>query len=359
MNRRGFLIGSLAACAARTLPKPMAKSILVLGGSNFLGPHVVTPALARGHAVTLFNRGRTHPDWFPNVEKLRGDRDGHLEALAGRRWDAVVDTSGFVPRIVEASARLLAPNVGHYVFISSISVYAREDQIGADESAPLDQLHGPPDENVGVSGSRGRDYGALKALCEQTAERVMPGRVASIRPGLIVGPGDPTGRFSHWVSRMADGGEVLGPGDGTTPVQFVDGRDLGAWIVHVIETGAVGTYNALCPGIAMNTVLDACNTAAGGRATITWVDAKFLDQHGAQPWSELPLWVDNHNDYAGFGTRSSARAIAAGLTFRPVLETAKDTLGWLSTLPADDRARSSGLARDKEAQILAAWHAAH
>jgi 2'-hydroxyisoflavone reductase len=383
LDRRNFVLGSLAAGAAAACgassdrraapaaaPGPTAagpvppvvrprKSILVLGGTGFLGPHVVTAALARGHAVTLFNRGKTHAELFPGVEKLHGDRDGHLEALAGRSWDAVVDPSGYVPRIVRASAELLAPRVGHYVFISTISVYAKEDVVNPDESRPVATLADPTSEDVKAN------YGALKALCEQAAEAAMPGRVANIRPGLIIGPGDPTGRFSHWPTRLAQaqaqGGEVLGPGDGATPVQYIDGRDLGAWIVRVIEDRTVGTMNALGPErrVTMKQVLDDCNRALGGAARLTWVDADFLEQQGVEPWRDMPMWIPNTGDYAGFGTLQNTRAVRAGLTFRPIGDTARDTLAWLDTLPEDQRAtaRSSGIKPDKEAQVLAAWKA--
>ena len=379
LDRRSFVLGSLAAgaaaaCGSRdrgpaaapgpapaagaataTAAPPASKAILVLGGTGFLGPHVVTAALARGHQVTLFNRGKTHPGLFPDVEKLQGDRDGHLEALAGRSWDAVVDPSGYVPRLVKASAELLAPRIGHYVFISTISVYARHDVINADESAPVETVSDPTSEDVKAH------YGALKALCEQAAEAAMPGRVASIRPGLIIGPGDPTGRFSHWPTRLAEGGEVLAPGDGSTPVQYIDGRDLGAWIVRVIEDRTVGTMNALGPArrVTMRSVLDDCNRALGGKARLTWVDAAFLDQRGVEGWSELPMWLDNHGDFAGFGTLQNARAVAAGLTFRPIADTARDTLAWLETVPEAERgkARSSGIKPDKESEVLAAWKA--
>jgi 2'-hydroxyisoflavone reductase len=373
LDRRQFLVGALAggmtaACSSRgdraaattttavapkPAPPPAPKTILILGGTNFLGPHVVEAARTRGHTVTLFNRGKTHPGLFPDVEKLHGDRDGHLEALAGRKWDAVVDPSGFVPRIVKASAELLAPNVGHYIFISTISVYAKMDRVDADESLPVSTMADPTNERVG------ENYGALKALCEQAAETAMPGRVANLRSGLIVGPGDPTGRYTHWPVRMADGGEVLAPGDGRTPTQWIDGRDLGAWIVHLVETKGVGTFNALGPAkpTTMKDALDATNHAAGDKAQLVWVDAAFLDKQGVAPWSEMPMWIDNKGDFAGFGTLANGKAVAAGLTFRPIAETARDTLAWLPTLSDEDRdkMRDSGIKRDKEQAVLAAW----
>jgi nucleoside-diphosphate-sugar epimerase len=383
VDRRTFVLGSLAAGAAAacgagkqrpaatataptaTAAAPPAKqTILILGGTGFLGPHVVTAALARGHTVTLFNRGKTHPSLFPDVEKLHGDRDGHLEALANRRWDAVVDPSGYLPRLVKQSAELLAPSVRQYVFISTISVYPKEDVVNADESLATATLADPTNEDVKVN------YGALKALCERAAEAAMPGRVTNLRPGLIIGPGDPTGRFSHWATRLAAGGEVLAPGDGSTPVQYIDGRDLGAWIVRLIEDGTVGTMNALGPAqhTTMKAVLDECNRALGGKAQLTWVAADFLDKQGVEAWSELPMWIDNKGEYAGFGTLANARAVKAGLVFRPIGDTAKDTLAWLDAASVEgaadgltaaqrQKARSSGIAPDKEAKVLAAWKA--
>jgi 2'-hydroxyisoflavone reductase len=370
IDRRRFVFGSLAAGFAAACgshqdapspapaPKPSTppatKTVLILGGTNFIGPHIVEAMRAHGHTVTLFNRGKTHPGLFPDIEQLHGDRDGHLEALANRKWDAVIDTSGFVPRIVKASAELLAPNVGQYVFISTISVYKNLDKVGADETDPTTPLDEPGSEEP-------KYYGANKALCEKAVEAAMPGRVATIRPGLIIGPGDPTGRFTHWVSRMADGGEVLGPGDGSTPVQYIDGRDLAAWLAHVVEQRIVGVYNALGPEkrITMKEVLDACNHVGGDKATITWVDAAFLESEGVHGWTELPMWLPNSGDMVGFGTRSNARAVAAGLKFRPILDTARDTLAWLPSVPEAerDKARSTGLTRDKEAKVLAAWKA--
>ena len=374
LDRRRFMFGSLAAAAAagcgshgassqtsaaaRAAEPPKKKSILILGGTGFIGPHIIEAALARGHAMTMFNRGKTHPELFPDVEKLRGDRDGKLDALNGRTWDAVIDTSGYVPRIVKMSAELLAPSVKQYIFVSSISAYAQGAPAGADETAPLEKLLDPTSEDI--RGNDFKNYGALKALSEQAAEAAMPGRVANLRPGLIVGPGDMTGRFTHWPWRLSEGGEVLCPGDGSTPVQFIDGRDLAAWIIHLVETTTVGTMNALGPAspITMKQVIAACNEAGGNRATPVWVDWAFLQKFDVAPWMEMPMWVPTEED-PGFGTISNARALAAGIRFRPVGETAKDTLGWLASLPEEQRVkvRSSGIARDKEDTILAAWKA--
>jgi 2'-hydroxyisoflavone reductase len=335
-------------------PEPK-KKVLILGGTGFIGPHIVRALLARGHTVTLFNRGKTHTELFPQLEKLRGDRDGKLDALRGRRWDTVIDTSGFVPRIVKMSADLLAPSIGQYIFISTISVYKTLDKPGLDETAPLETIDDPTNEDVK------QNYGALKALCEHAAEKALPGRVASVRPGLIIGPGDPTGRFTHWPWRLAQGGEVLAPGDGSTPVQYIDARDLAGWLALLVERRTMGTYNALGPRepITMKEVVDACNVAGGDKATVTWVDAKFLDQQQVSGWSDMPLWIDPVGEMAGFGQQSNTRAVAAGLTFRPILDTAKDTLAWLATLPDDARTKvaSSGITADREQKVLAAWKA--
>lgn len=263
--------------------------LLVLGGTGFLGPALVEAARARGHALTLFNRGRTNPHLFPDLEKLRGDRDGKLEALRGRRWDAVFDDSGYVPRVVRQSAELLAPAVRRYVFVSSISVYPETLARGADETAPVQRLADPATEDVPAH------YGALKAACEEVVRAAVPGRAVVVRPTLIVGPGDPTGRFTYWPVRLARGGEVLAPGDGEDPVQLVDVRDLAAFMVRLVEDEATGTFNAAGPERTLTTagMLEACRAGAGeggegGRARLTWVPWSFLERAEVQPWAELP-----------------------------------------------------------------------
>ena len=366
MKRREFL-GTLllaAACSSRNdaakspavtpSPKPEGKklSVLVLGGTGFIGPHIVEALRARGHAITLFNRGKTHPGLFPDVEKLQGDRDGKLDALKGRTWDAVVDTSGYVPRIVKMSAELLAPSVNHYVFISTISVYPNAPKADADDTAPVAQLPDPGSEEP-------KYYGANKALSEQAAEAAMPGRVSSLRCGVIVGPGDTTGRFAHWVTRCSEVGEVLAPGDGTTPVQWIDARDLGAFVAHLIETKTMGTFNTIGPEhrTTLKQLLDAANAASGNKATITWVPAKFLDSEDVAGWMEMPLWLDPEGEWAGFGTIANGRALKAGLKLRPLAQTIDDTIAFLATIPDDKKAHSSGIAREKELKVLADFHA--
>jgi 2'-hydroxyisoflavone reductase len=324
--------------------------LLILGGTVFLGRHLVEAALARGHEVTLFNRGRTNPDLFPQVEQLRGDRDGDLAALRGRRWDAAIDTSGYVPRIVRASAALLAGAVERYTFISTISVYADFRSRGRGEDAPLGTLDDPTAEEV-----TGPAYGPLKALCERAAEEAMPGRVLVIRPGLLVGPHDPTDRFTYWPARVARGGDVLAPGRPDRPVQIIDVRDLAEWNIRMVEAGGTGVYNATGPAdvLTMGRLLDTCR-AVSGDTRIVWVDEAFLLDRGVTPWTELPLWVPDTEDHAGFASVSVERAKAAGLTFRPLAETVRDTLAWDALRPANAD-RRAGLRPEREADLLAAW----
>jgi 2'-hydroxyisoflavone reductase len=325
--------------------------ILILGGTGFLGPKIVEAARARGHVLTLFNRGKTNPGLFPDIEKLHGDRDGDLKSLEGRSWDAVVDTSGYVPRIVTMSASLLAPSVKQYVFISTISVFAQGIKPGTAEDGPLETT---PDE---TSEEVRKYYGALKALCEKAAEKAMPGRVWNIRPGLIVGPGDDTDRYTYWPVRVAKGGEVLAPGDGSDGVQYIDARDLGDWIVLGIERNLSGIYTATGPAkrLSMKQFLDGTKKGVGGDARFTWVSAEFLEKNEVAPWSDLPVWVPG----AGITQLNNAKAVGAGLMFRPVATTAKDTLAWHKTRPQDRRGKlQAGISEEREKELLAAWHAA-
>jgi 2'-hydroxyisoflavone reductase len=340
--------------------------ILILGGTVFLGRHLVVAARARGHEVTLFNRGLSGPDLFPDVEKLRGDRDGGLDVLRGRRWDVVIDTSGFVPRIVRASAELLAGAVELYVFISTLSVIADTRVPGADESAPVGTLLDPTTEDA-----TGSAYGPLKALCEQTVEEVMPGRALNIRPGLIVGPHDPTGRFTYWPVRVARGGEVLAPGRPDRQIQFIDARDLAQWTIRMAEDKQIGVFNATGPEprLTMEELLETCRAVSGSGARFTWVDDKFLINAGVGEWMELPLWLSQVAPDAprGFLSINVSKAIAHGLTFRPLADTVRDTLDWAMTLSeepspdsGDDPERpKAGMEPEREAQVLKEWHEAH
>ncbi|MBL8972018.1 MAG: NAD-dependent epimerase/dehydratase family protein [Myxococcales bacterium] len=384
LTRRTFLTSTLAAAAGaqaalaaleqppaaapkneeKTKPdqKPIVPKaekplkVLVLGGTVFLGPHTVERLLARGHTVTLFNRGKTRPELVPDVEKLRGDRDGGLAVLAGRRWDAVIDTSGYVPRIVRASAELLAPNVRQYVFVSSISVYTETTSPGVDESHKVATMPDPTSEVVMEF------YGALKALCEQAAEAALPGRTTVIRPGLIVGPGDPTDRFSYWPVRVAQGGEVLAPGEPSDPVQVIDVRDLADFILTTLERGHVGVHNVNGPAepLGIGALLDACKRVSGSDARFTWADNAFLEAQQIAAWSDMPVWVPPIGDGVGLTTTVSARAIARGLTYRPLDDTIKATLDWWATLPPERQSKlRAGITREREAAVLAAWHAQH
>jgi 2'-hydroxyisoflavone reductase len=361
VSRRQFLAAGLAAAASAGLSAGQAradgaqvrrKRLLVLGGTHFLGPAFVEAARARGHAITLFNRGRSHPELFPDVEKLVGDRDGKLDALKGRTFDAVLDTSGYVPRHVRDSATLLAGAVERYLFVSTISVYADMSR-PVDESSPVGQLKAPTE-----SISDGA-YGPLKALCESAAEEAMPGRVCVVRPGLIVGPRDATDRFTYWPVRLARGGEVLAPGAPTDPVLYIDVRDLAQWMVLLLERGTTGTFNALGPAgrFGIGDLVEGCRKAVGGDAKVTWVDASFLEKHDVRGWTDLPVWTPSTGPTAFMGRISRSRAVAAGLTFRPIAETARDTVAWWRTLPEERRTRPvNGLAPDAERKVLQAWH---
>jgi 2'-hydroxyisoflavone reductase len=330
--------------------------LLILGGTKFLGRATAEAGLARGHELTLFNRGETNPELFPEAEKLRGDRDGDLSALEGREWDAVIDPSGFVPRLVRASAELLRGNVGHYVFVSSISVYRSFSSPQFDERAPVIELDDPTREDFRASPE---SYGGLKVLCERVVAETFPDGHANIRSGLIVGQHDPTGRFTYWPLRVARGGEILAPGRPARTTQFVDVRDLGEWIVHVVEERVTGTYNATGPrpAVTMAELLAACGRVAGGEPELVWVDDRFLVERGVEEYSELPLWVpETDAEWRYFTDADVSRAISAGLRFRPVDETVGDTLDWART--AEDPLAGAGLAPAREAELLEEWRAA-
>jgi 2'-hydroxyisoflavone reductase len=314
--------------------------LLILGGTSFVGRHLAEAALGRGDEVTLFNRGETNPDLFPEAEKLRGDRDGGLAPLEGRTWDAVVDTSGYFPRIVRASAGLLAPSVEHYAFVSTVSVYA-DLSAGPDESSPVAAL---ADETVEDFGPEYENYGPLKALSEREVERALPGRALIVRPGLIVGPFDPTDRFTYWPRRLARGGEILAPGPPERRTQFIDARDLAAWLLRLADEKRTGVFNAANTGVTFGELL------AGG--DVVWVEHAFLVEEDVGEWMELPLWLADPK-FAGMDRADVSRAVAAGLAFRPVAETVRDTAAW-------DAARGeyeprAGLTPEREAQLLAAW----
>ncbi|MFL5954034.1 MAG: NAD-dependent epimerase/dehydratase family protein [Gaiellaceae bacterium] len=315
--------------------------ILVLGGTQFLGRHVVDAALQGGHEVTLFNRGQTRPELFPDVEKLRGDRDGDLGALEGRSFDAVVDTSGYVPRIVEETIDALG-DVGHYTFVSSISVYG-EMPTAPTEETPVVELK-EPTENWREA------YGELKAICEDVVRTRFPNAFVP-RPGLIVGPWDPTGRFTYWPVRLAAGGRVLAPAPPDADAQVIDARDLASWIVTAAETGLGGTFNATGPIARRDALIDACRSDAV--VELVWVDGDFLVEHEVGEWMELPLWLHSP-EYRGMLSVDTSRAFAAGLRTRPVADSARETLAWARSGDAPSEA-PAGLDRSKEQAVLDAW----
>jgi 2'-hydroxyisoflavone reductase len=319
--------------------------LLLLGGPRFLGRAVADAALARGHELTFFNRGRTNPELYPEAEKLVGDRDGGLAPLAGRTWDAVVDTSGYVPHVVRASAEALAGS-GLYCFVSSVSVYADFSR-PVDEESPVAELG---DDPIGELTADFSNYGALKALCEETASDVFGGRTLNVRPGLIVGPHDPTGRFTYWPHRIARGGEVLAVAPPERSTQFVDVRDLGEWLVDACERGLSGTFNATNEGVGWGELLDACRGVTGSEVEITWVSEDFLLENEVGQWMEVPLWLAGA-EMAYADRVDVSRATAEGLRFRPLGDTVRATLEHAETTDA------AGLTRERESELLEKWHA--
>jgi len=376
-NRRQFVQLSLLAGAGAGLASTTgalagtdakakrALKILVLGGTGLIGPPLVEYARARGHDVTLFNRGKTNTHLFPLMEKLKGDRNDDLSAIEaeiakGRRWDVVIDNTASIPRWVTASAELLKGSVETYLYTSSISAYAEFETIGADESAPTAALS--PEEEAKVKTPKditGENYGGLKARCEEEAHKAFPGRCIVVRPGLIVGPGDYSDRFTYWPVRVAKGGEVMAPGNPDDPVQFIDCRDLGEWFIRLVEHKNYDTFNGVGPRSPMSIggMLHGMRATVDNDIRFTWVDADFLSQHKVQPWMEMTVWVPPVGEEAGFSTASIEKAKAAGLTFRPLAETTGANLEYWNSLPEERRAKPrAGLAADKEVAVLAAWH---
>ena len=325
-------------------------NILILGGTRFLGRHLVDSALARGHVVTLFNRGKSNPNLFPQVETILGDREHDIEKLAGRAWDAVIDVAGYVPRIVRLSATGLERNVGRYVFISSISAYDDSifKKIGVDESDPVGKIEDESFEEI-----TGESYGPLKALCEKTVQDLYGERALVIRPGLIVGPNDPTDRFTYWPVRIARSGEVLAPEKPGVPVQIIDVRDLSEFIIKLVEANASGIYNATGPDyeLTLGAMLETCRKVSGSDANIQWASVEFLKQNNVAEWSDMPVWVPDNEENQGFSRVDVSKAIKAGLTFRPLAETIKDTIDWANTRPADHEWRA-GLKSEREQELL-------
>lgn len=298
--------------------------ILVLGGTKFVGRHIVHTAIDRNHNVTIFNRGQTNPDLFPEVEKLVGDRDGDLVPLRNRTWDAVIDTCGYVPRIVRNSVQFLSDHTDLYTFISTISVFASFEEKGLSEGDPVGSLDDETVEEI-----TGDTYGPLKALCEAVIQNEMPGRALIIRPGLIVGPHDSTDRFTYWVRRCAQGGDILAPALPGQSAQFIDARDLSSWTLDMIEAGQTGVFNATGPEnpLTLGKFLQTCCDFSEKEARLVWVDGTLLLDASIDPWSHLPMWLPEPEN-AGLMAIDCTRAINAGLRFRPLKTTISDTFSW-------------------------------
>jgi 2'-hydroxyisoflavone reductase len=347
-SRRDFV--KLAGAAVLAAKK---KRILILGGTGFLGPATVEAARARGHELTLFNRGKTRPGLFPNIETLTGDRDPQkgegLKALEGRHWDAVIDNSGYYPRQVSASARLLAPNCDRYIFISSISVYADNSKENQKETAAVGTIADPTVEKITEE-----SYGPLKALCEQAAQAAFRGRATIVRPGYIVGPDDPSGRFTYWPVRIDRGGEVLAPGTPADPVQIIDVRDLGAWLITLVENRKVGVFNATGPlqRLGWGTLLESCQKATQSKSQLVWASPEWVAKHAE---GVFPIWEAHAGKTLGSHAWSNRAALGAGLQLRPYTQTVADTLKWYKSQAEGGRTRLAGPSPEIEAQLLAAW----
>ena len=354
---------SARVCAAGKPAKPM--KILILGGTGFTGPFQVKYALERGHQVTVFNRGKSHPGELPEgVEQLIGDRNGQLDALKNRKWDVAIDNPTSVPVWVRDAAQILQGNVERYVFISTISVYADGSKPN-EESGALAKYEGADamkETRETIVASEFKLYGPLKALSEQEAEKWFPKKTLIIRPGLIVGPGDQTDRYTYWPVRIDRGGEVLAPGDPKDPVQYIDARDLAEWTIRLVEKGAVGSYNATGPAkpLPVGEMLEGIKKAVKSEAKFTWANADFLAAQKVEAWSDMPVWVPPRGAEGGLGRTSIKKALAAGLTFRSPDVTARDTLAWFKTQPAERQEKlRAGLAPERETEVLAEWHKQH
>ena len=391
-SRREFLLRSAAAGGALGLglmptvgaaaPAPHAAprsarnrhraraplNILILGGTGFTGPEQVDYALARGHKVTLFNRNRTRPDMFKGkVEQLIGDLNADTSALKGKKFDVVIDNPTTAPAWVRNVAQYMKGNTGHYIFISTISTYAENGTPNADETAPTLPMPAELDPYTLDPQHRGRYYGALKARAELEVQQQYPGAFTIIRPGLIVGPLDRSDRFTYWPVRVDRGGEVLAPGTADDPVQFIDARDIAEWTIRMAEMGPKeggGIYNATGPRtpLTMAEFLYGCKAVTTADPHFTWVPASFLQEQKIRGWRDMPVWIPPGPETAGFARRNIQRALAKGLTFRTLAVTAKDTLDWNKTRPQEDRDKLAagavaGVSAQREAEVLAAWHA--
>jgi 2'-hydroxyisoflavone reductase len=361
LTRRTLAMTSIAAMAAPANATPKPLHILILGGTGFIGPHQVRYALSRGHKLTLFNRGRHPKDFPPEVEELTGDRNtGDLKALHGRTWDVCIDNPTALPFWVRDAAKVLKGQVGHYLFVSTLSAYADNTRPGQDERAPLAAYPGP--DAFAERAVPPQLYGPLKAASEAEAKAQFgAARTTIVRPGLIVGPGDETDRFTYWPLRLARGGEVLAPGDGSEPIQYIDARDLAEWTIRLVEQRVAGAFNAIGPAQPLTTraFLEGVAKGVGSNPIYTWVPADWLAARNVSGWSDLPVWLPGQGPTAGFHRRANKAALAAGLTFRSLDITARDTLAWWKTLPAERRAKpKTGLTPERETELLAAFKSA-
>lgn len=353
---RGLALGADSSKARKPL------RILILGGTGFIGPHQVRYALSRGHATTVFNRGRQKEDWPGPVEELLGDRNtGDLRSLQGRTWDVCIDNPTTLPFWVRDAGLALHDKVKQYIFISTISAYADDKTAGADETAPVAKYTGQDamaETQETLHAHPGELYGPLKAVSEHEAQKRFPGRATIVRPGLIAGPGDDSDRFTYWPVRLARGGEVLAPGDGSDPIQVIDVRDLAEWTIRLAESHTLGVFNATGPAkpMTMRGMLATIASSLQVNPTITWVSSQFLEAQNIEAWSDMPVWVPAEGDSAGFGKRSIQRALQAGLTFRPLATTSVDTLAWFRQQPDARQAKlKAGLTPDRENAALVAW----
>ena len=355
-SRRDFLIASGLATASMALGNSaVAQSgaglnILVLGGTGFIGPHFVRHALSRGHTLTLFNRGRTNTHLFPEAEKLVGDRDNDLSALEGRTWDAVLDNSGYSPAQVEASVALLKDACDQYLFTSTRAVYTDFTAAVMDEDAPV----GPTD----LPESEWSGYGPNKVLAERLVQDAFGERTLITRPPIVVGPGDRTDRFTYWVDRLDDGGDVLVQGDPTDPIQFVDVRDLAEFYLHLLENSTRGIFNTEGPRMALTTagLIHGIRAVTSTPSNLHWIPWDFLLDEGETPQQSLPFWQPPRGRYINYGRMVTRRAVEKGLRFRPLATTAAETLAWHRERPAANQASlRTGLTREREAELLAGY----
>jgi len=329
-------------------PEEDGLKVLILGGTTFLGPHLTNELLSHGHKVTHFNRGNEHGLSFPEVEQLKGNRYGDLKALKGRKWDAVIDTSGYLPRVVEASSKILAKATNHYTFISTVSVYNDFNQPTIDEDSPLARLnHNNNDEEI-----TDKTYGPFKVGCEKVIKAYFPDNSLIVRPGLIVGPYDPTDRFTYWVRRIAEGGKVLIPNTPEQKLQIIDVRDLAKWIVKMVEEQAVGTYNATGPKeeLTLEKFINECSQFARKKVDLVWVEEQFLIDRHVNNWSKLPFWLPSNSNMIGLFNIDCRKAQDSGLSYRPLSETISDTLNWDDQRM--DRTMRVGLSHEEEGNLL-------